>query len=450
MIKKLLARLNRRARPSSSHGLHILQAHQHQMPHNRISDAALEVIHTLNKHGFDAFLVGGGVRDLLLDLHPKDFDVATNATPEQVVRHFRRAMIIGRRFKIVHVRIGRDLIEVTTFRGHHHQNAHHKTAQRNRDGMLLRDNVYGSIEEDALRRDFTVNALYYDVNTRTIHDFAGGIADLHQRCIRIIGNAEQRYREDPVRMLRAVRLAAKLDFHIEEATANAIGVLRHQLREVPPARLFDEILKLFSAGYATPTFHRLNDFQLMAVLFPHTMAVVSNDDHFQRMLVQAMEDTDYRIHHDKRVSPAYLFAALLWPALRDYMAQLGRGPQTLPPTQMLHQAADHVLADLQPRITLPRRFSAPMKEIWQLQFRLAHRRGRRAQALAAHPRFRAAYDFLLLREAAGEDLDGLGQWWTDYQNLDDDARLDMADRVPASSPGGKRRSRRIGRRRSPS
>lgn len=427
--------------------LEIIPASQHHLVHQDISEAALRVIDTLRKHRHEAFLVGGGVRDLLLGLHPKDFDVATDATPEQVNRLFRNSMIIGRRFMIVHVRFGRETIEVTTFRGHHHGDGADKkhsgkAAQKNKSGMLTRDNVYGSVEEDALRRDFTVNALYYDVDTQEVHDYTGGMADLDQYLIHIIGDAEQRYREDPVRMLRAVRLAAKLDFDIEEKTVAQIQPLRHLLRDVAPARLFDEMLKLFTAGYGKSTLALLQDYQLFDVLFPQSAQAMHHHPHFQTFVELAMRHTDDRIHGDKRISPAYLFATLLWPALQDEMTRILSSSATTPAYQALHIAADHVIQQLNARITLPRRFSAPMKEIWQLQLRLDQRHGSRAQKLFEHPRFRAAYDFVLLREEAGEDLKGLGQWWTDYQETDEQGRLELVENLTAPTAPRKRRRRK--------
>lgn len=446
MIKKLLQRIQKKIpRPSRQTAkgsavkaeLKIIPREKHNISREHISEAALKVLYTLKKHNYAAFLVGGGVRDLLLGLRPKDFDVATDATPEELTKLFRNAMIIGRRFRIVHIRFGRETIEVTTFRGHHHH-------QANPGGMLLRDNVYGTVEEDAIRRDFTVNALYYNVEDYALHDYTQGLDDIRKRRIHIIGNAEQRYREDPVRMLRAVRLAAKLDFSIEEDTAAQIPRLRHLLADVPPARLFDEMLKLFTAGYAESTFLLLDEYGLFDVLFPQTAKVMEHDETVHRFLQLAMFHTDERIRSDKRTSPGYLFATLLWPAFIQHLKTELARPQPPPHFQAVHIAADAVISQLVKRISLPRRFSAPMKEIWQLQFRLDQRAGSRAQKLMEHPRFRAAYDFVLLREEAGEDLGGLGQWWTDYQDADEHERQRMADALSQGAPksGGPKRRRR--------
>jgi poly(A) polymerase len=428
----------------------VIPRSEHTISREHISEGALKVLQTLKRHNYAGFLVGGSVRDMLLGLQPKDFDIATDATPEELTRLFRNAQIIGRRFRIVHIRFGRETIEVTTFRGHHHDDKsvvnNSNKAQRNKSGMLLRDNVYGTVEEDAIRRDFTVNALYYNIEDFAVYDYTQGMADITRRQIHIIGDPEQRYREDPVRMLRAVRLAAKLDFSIEKNTAEAIPALKHLLANAAPARLFDEVLKLFTAGYAEHTFLLLQKYELFGVLFVQTAAALVQSD-YQSFLVIAMQHTDDRIHSDKRISPAYLFGTLLWPAFQQEMKTLLA--QKNPPAhyQAQHIAADSVISQLVTRITLPKRFSGPMKEIWQLQFRLANRAGSRADKLFTHPRFRAAYDFVLLREEAGEDLGGLGQWWTDYQSADETVRLQMANNV--SAPANTSRKRRTRKPRGP-
>ena len=460
MAKKIIQSLISGLRPKTKAALpkapapvaEQIAAVDHRLPHEDISEAALKVIHTLRQHKYQAYLVGGGVRDLLLGLHPKDFDVATDATPEQVTRLFRNAMIIGRRFMIVHVRFGRETIEVTTFRGHHDSTTAgkkdpHKSSRKTHSGMLTRDNVYGSMEEDALRRDFTVNALYYDAHSRCVYDYTGGMADLDARLIHIIGDPEQRYREDPVRMLRALRLAAKLDFDLEKNTAAQIIPLRHLLKDAAPARLFDEVLKLFAAGYAEDTLLLLQHYQLFDVLFPLTAEALQQQADYQRFVELAMLHTDERIRADKRISPAYLFATLLWPAFQQ---ELGRvlahsQQQAAPLFQAVQVAADAVIQRTLPRITLPKRFSGPMKEIWQLQFRLDQRHGGRAQKMLEHPRFRAAYDFLLLREEAGENLGLLGPWWTDYQEADEAGRLELVNRLDKPAADGPRKRRRHGK-----
>jgi len=409
----------------------------HNISRKDIADAALKVMYRLNSAGYEAYLVGGGVRDLLLDGHPKDFDVATNATPEQVREQFRNSRIIGRRFKIVHVSFGREIIEVTTFRGNHEADdeadddvkpaSGSQHAARDGAGMLLRDNVYGSIEEDAIRRDFTVNALYYCVRDFSVHDFCNGVEDLKHRVLRIIGKAETRYREDPVRMLRAVRLAAKLDFSIDPATAAPILSLRQLLHNVPPARLFDEILKLFMAGFGVVTFQLLHEFTLFELLFPDAAAQLS-DDASLNLVLNALAGTDQRINDGKTVTPAFLFAALLWPAVRHHKAELeAAGMDSMP---ALHEAANVVINSQCTLITIPRRFQIPMREIWELQLRLPNYSGKRAQRTIEHPRFRAAYDFLLLREQSGEIEPGLGDWWTKFQSAEGDQRETLVKDAP--------------------
>ncbi len=417
--------------------VHCLSEEQHRIDHQRISKGTIEVIRTLTDNHFEAYLVGGGVRDLLIDRHPKDFDVATDATPEQLVELFRRARIIGRRFRIVHIRTGREIIEVTTFRGQ--QQGQH--TQKAKSGMLLRDNSYGTVAEDAIRRDFTVNALYYDIHNRCVYDYTSGIEDIKKRQIKTIGDPALRYREDPVRMLRAVRLASKLDFSIEDNSADCIAELKHLLRDIPPARLFDESLKLLMAGHGERTFAALQHHALFEILFPQTGALIKQDTASEKFVLTALRKTDDRLQNDKRVTPAYLFAALLWPALRAEMDYLEHHRE-MPFNQRLYLAAETVIEQLVVRVSLPRRFSAPMKDIWSLQFRLQRHQRRQIDKLFTHPRFRAAYDFILLREEAGEDLQGLGQWWTDFQACTDNERQQMIDNLaPEPRQAGKKRRR---------
>jgi poly(A) polymerase len=396
----------------------------HPISRANISDSALKVMSRLRSQGYQGYLVGGAVRDLMLGNQPKDFDVATDATPEQVHALFRNSRIIGRRFKIVHVRFGREIIEVTTFRGHHDDDEENddeqdarskpsKHSQQAASGMLLRDNVYGSLEDDAIRRDFTVNALYYCSSDFSVFDYAHGVSDLEKRQIRIIGDAEKRYREDPVRMLRAIRFAAKLDFDIEPHTAEPIADLAYMLEAIPAARLFDEMLKLFMAGYALRTFTLLREYHLLDHLFPATATALEDAPYALELIEAAMRSTDERIAEDKPVTPAFILAALLWPPtimLKDQIAEPGE--DTL---ASLQEAAQIIVSEQMHHIAIPKRFTIPMKEIWEFQLRLLKRRGKHVNSLVAHRRFRAAYDFLLLREASGEDLDGLGMFWTELQ-----------------------------------
>jgi poly(A) polymerase len=369
--------------------------------------------------------VGGGVRDLLLGKSPKDFDIATDASPEQLKSLFRNARIIGRRFKIIHLRFGREIIEVTTFRAPHdtenkiadnvprrriqNQDSAHSTA-----GMILRDNVYGNIDEDALRRDFTINALYYTIDKFRILDFSTGLEDLESKQIRMIGDPAERYKEDPVRMLRAIRFAAKLGFSIEEKTEKPIDELAHLLESISTARLFDETIKLMAGGHAVKTFELLRRYRPGMYLFAPTFRALEKISGPPSKLVDlALENTDSRLAAGKSVTPAFLFAALLWPVLQLRLQSLQSNEANQ--HQLFQQAAQEVLMEQIQYTAVPKRFTIATKEIWDLQSRLMRDNRRSIDGAFNHPRFRAAYDFLLLREDAGEDLGGRGAWWTEYQ-----------------------------------
>ena len=401
------------------------------------------MLYKLKDSGYQAHLVGGGVRDLLLGREPKDFDVATDATPEQVKEVFRNCRLIGRRFRLAHVHFGREIIEVATFRAAHFQV---EPDHQSDEGMILRDNVYGTIEEDALRRDFTINALYYNIQDFSVIDYAGGVADLDAGVLRLMGDAETRYREDPVRMLRAVRFAAKLGFLIERKTEAPIWEIADLLQGVPAARLFEEVLKLFMGGTAVASFEKLRHYDLFSQLFPDTeQALSEQEEEFPHTLVlQGLANTDERIRQGKPVTPAFLFAVLLWEPVRLRSNQL-REEEGMAPYPAFQQAAGEVLDRQLQRVSLPKRFSVPMREIWALQSRFEHTKGKRPERFAGHPRFRAAYDFMLLRAQAGEASQELADWWTEFQQ----------DRAPASEPKergeGRPRSRRRrgGRRRKP-
>ena len=430
----------------------IIPRDEHRISRKFISDGALKVIARLRAAGFQGYLVGGSVRDLLLGKHPKDFDIATDAKPEQIRELFRNSRIIGRRFKIVHVRFGPEIIEVTTFRGAHAQftadaddeeQINTPGSMRSESGMLLRDNVYGTIEEDAIRRDFTVNALYYTTENFAVYDYAGGLKDLRNKSIRIIGDAETRYREDPVRMLRAVRFAAKLDFSIEQNTAEPIRRLAGLLRDIPAARMFDEILKLLMGGYGQATYRLMDDYGLFAVLFPATAEAIDLGlPCADELIFEALANTDQRIANGKPVTPAFIYAALLWPALQQEVSQLAA--QGLTEQLALQQAIQTTIDRQQRHTSIPRRFSQPMREIWELQWRLPRRDARRIQNLLDHPRLRAGYDFLLLRERVGESASDVGQWWTEFFDADEDQRDHLLRKVatPRSADGRRRRTRK--------
>lgn len=418
----------------------------HNISRKHISDGALKVMSRLRSAGYQGYLVGGSVRDLLLGKRPKDFDIATDARPEQVRELFRNSRIIGRRFKIVHVRFGPEIIEVTTFRGKHSQGDDIEApppppqqSSRSETGMLLRDNVFGSLEEDAERRDFTVNALYYTSENFSVYDFANGMADLENRVIRIIGDPATRYREDPVRMLRAVRFAAKLDFTIEPRTAEPIHELALILRDVPAARMFDEVLKLLMAGAGAATFALMQEFGLFAALFPDSARALDEVANGDELIRLALRNTDQRIAQHKPVTPAFLYAALLWPALEREFNRISA--QGVPEQLAVQQAASTVIERQLHTIAIPRRFSLPMREIWEIQWRLPKRSPQRVLNLLENPRLRAGYDFLLLREESGEALEGLGDWWTEFMAAEDHHREQMLHDVNERSPAGPRRRR---------
>jgi len=404
-------------------------------------------MYRLKNSGYKGLLVGGGVRDLLLGREPKDFDVATDATPEQVNELFRNCRLIGRRFRLAHVRFGREIIETATFRGTG-DGSESDDHSLNDEGRVLRDNVYGSLEEDAWRRDFTINALYYNIEDFSVIDYTNGMEDLRNGVIRLIGEPEKRYREDPVRMIRAVRFAAKLGFRIHEQAEQALFEMGHLLQEVAPARLFDEVLKLLMSGVGVQTFELLRHYDLFRYLFPMTdEALAQEENAFPHILIaRALSNTDARIAEGKPVTPAFLFAALLWDTARQRAEQI-RQTEDLPVSLALQRAAATVVSDQAGSTAVPKRFSLPMREIWSLQDRFNHRRGRRAKSLLAHKRFRAAYDFLLLRVEAGEAEQELADWWTRIQEVDETEQEKMFASGPPGSGGRRKRRRRPAQKR---
>ncbi|MEY2341184.1 polynucleotide adenylyltransferase PcnB [Acidithiobacillus sp. IBUN Pt1247-S3] len=442
--------------PSLPAGARTIPREQHNISRRQISDAALQVLNGLHRAGYQAYLVGGSVRDLLLGREPKDFDVCTDARPEEVRKLFRRnARLIGRRFILAHVQFGREIIEVATFRG----GANERQAVSS-SGRILADNVYGSLEEDAQRRDFTVNALYYNIADRSIVDFWGAWADIETQRLRMIGEAEQRFHEDPVRMLRATRFAAKLGFQLDSAIEAATPSCRELLREVPPARLYEEVGKLFLAGFAQQSLATLQRYGLFAALFPQLAEVLEREDQgAARELVQlSLGNTDSRVSAGKSVHPAFLFAAMLWPVLLAEQERLVS--EDKPEAVAMQQAASAVLEENRGQIAIPRRFTLTIREIWDLQARFHRRGGRRPFALLAHERFRAAFDFLLLRRDAGADLAALGQWWQQFQDADGEGRKQLIETArledrDAESPLGplpaseNKRGKRRRRRRNP-
>ncbi len=447
MIKTLIDRL--RGRPSARRPvlkLTITPRDQHPISRKDISSAAVKTLYRLHDHGYQAFLVGGGVRDLLLDLHPKDFDIATDATPEQVKQVFgSQCQIIGRRFRLAHVRFGREIIEVATFRAHHSQSEGDHHARTSDEGMILRDNVWGGIEEDAERRDFTVNALYYNIADFSLWDFAGGRKDLEKRQLRLIGDPETRYREDPVRMLRAVRFAAKLDFTIEPASAEPIRRLGDLLDDISSHRLIDESQKLLASGHAVRVVSLLQEYDLFRHLFPQAGPTAE----YERLLILTAESTDQRIRDDKSVNPAFFFAALLWGRVQAHYAELL--DEGVPPMPALQQAGQRAISRQTERTAITRFTAQSLREIWEMQPRLEKPRPRQVEALRVQQRFRAAYDFLVLREQAGEDTGGWGAWWTRYQDADPGLQAELLRALESGGgSAGKKPRKRSPRKRKPS
>ena len=424
---------------------------QHNLSRKQISRGALKVLYGLKDAGFRACLVGGAVRDLLLGRQPKDFDVATDATPEDVKKLFRNCRLIGRRFRLAHVVFGPEIVEVATFRGTGEGDA--SEDRHVVDGRILRDNVWGSIEEDALRRDFRVNALYYDIADFSVIDYVGGIEDLEQRRLRLIGDPATRYHEDPVRMLRAARLAAKLDFEIDAQAAAPLRELGHLLADAPSARLFDECQKMFLAGYGLASFRMLVKYGLLRHLFPGTVRALADDQSgaLLALIERGLAGTDARVADGRPVTPAFLFAVLLWGEVKTLAEKLHADgtAQSL----AWQRAAHRVMAEQGKRVAIPRRFGYTIEDIWALQPRFAERTRKRVFRLMAHPRFRAAYDFLLLRADESEALRESGAWWSEIQAMPpDEISVQLAPRTAAAGTGEKpagsgRRRRRGGRRR---
>ncbi|MDH3351260.1 MAG: polynucleotide adenylyltransferase PcnB [Gammaproteobacteria bacterium] len=413
----------------------------HNVSRDEISKSALKVLYRLHKAGYQAFLVGGCVRDAMLELHPKDFDVATNATPEQVRALFGNCRLIGRRFRLAHVRFGREVIEVATFRAA----ANHKDDDHAHDeeGRIVRDNVYGSIEEDVWRRDFTCNALYYNIADFSIWDYTGGVDDVQHRRLVLIGDPDKRMREDPVRMLRAVRFAAKLGFSIDAAAEKAMAKDVPLLANVPAARLFDEFLKLFQAGFAERTFELLRHYKLFAELFPATDKELDQDPDFLKFVKAALRNTDRRVRDDKSVTPMFLIGVFQWASTKK-LAAIRRAEEKMSESQSLGLASYELSAAQQRRIAIPRRFTVPMREMLALQPRFEQTHGKRALKLLDHRRFRAAYDFMMLLADVGQfDLDK-AKFWTDVQNQSGEERATsfQISTQPKGKKGRRRRRRR--------
>nr|WP_267335394.1 polynucleotide adenylyltransferase PcnB [uncultured Gilliamella sp.] len=401
---------------------------EHNISRKDISENALKVLYRLNKQGYEAYLVGGCIRDLLLGKTPKDFDIATNATPEQIQKTFRNCRLVGRRFRLAHIMFGKEIIEVATFRGDHGaQNEQTNVSKRSQSGMLLRDNVYGTIEQDAIRRDFTMNALYYSIKDFTIRDYCGGLNDLKNGIIRLIGDPQTRYREDPVRMLRTIRFAAKLNMKIDKATLEPIESLAPLLKNIPSARLFDESLKLLQSGNGFKTYGLLKAHHLFEQLFPviERFSTQNQNSYLDKIVEQVLKNTDYRIANNQRVNPAFLFASFFWYPIIE-QAQLTCLESGLQFHDAFAMAINDILSEQCRIIAIPRRLTTIMGDIWRLQLRMKKREGKRAFTILEHPKFRAAYDLLEMRASIekGELLD-LAKWWDEFQHTSVEKRITM-------------------------
>ena len=419
---------------------------QHKIDPKLVAEPAVRVVRTLQDAGYEAYIVGGAVRDLLVGLRPKDFDVATNATPEQVKALFRRAFIVGRRFRLVHVIYGRgrehEQIEVSTFRAYMDNavdaaavKGNEKTARSELDGKnhavdasgrVLRDNVWGPQIEDAARRDFTVNAMYYDPSTQTVVDYHGGIADSKAKLLRMIGDPETRYREDPVRIIRVLRFAAKMGYRIEAKTEAPIRKMKSLLANVPASRLFDEMIKLLQTGHSLASLEVLKKYGLDRDTFPILDAHfqgVAKDPRRDAFVNRALADTDRRVNEGKPVAPSFLMACIFWHEVEARWQALREQGEPLMPA--LQQAVDATFDARIGDISGRGKLAADMREIWLMQPRFDKRTGNSPAALLAQPRFRAAFDFMRLRADAGEVDESLAQWWEDYSTGDDEQRREL-------------------------
>lgn len=413
---------------------------EHNISRSQISSNALKVLYRLKNEGYDAYLVGGCVRDLLLGREPKDFDVATNASPEQVKQAFRNCRLIGRRFRLAHVFFGREIIEVATFRGASEQVQDLQKVDQ--DGRLLRDNVYGTIDEDVIRRDFTVNALYYNIKDFSIVDYVGGMDDHRAGMMRLIGDPETRYREDPVRMIRLVRFAVKLGFSINPECEKPIFQLADLLANIPAARLQDEALKLFLSGYAVETFEMLRHYGLFAHLYPVAETSLSSEEQgFPKLFIaRALENTDKRIAEGKSIAPFFLISTFLWDAVKN-QANINQA-EGMPESVALQQAASQIISQQVKSTAFPKHIGVAMRDVWHLQSRFSNRSGTRAYRLLGHPKFRAAYDFMLLRAETGGAEPELATWWADFQVASEVEQKKLLASLTKTAPRKRRRRRK--------
>lgn len=435
-IKKLLKKKRAPHQPPVN-STHIIPRTKHCISKTDISSNALKVLNRLISAGFQAYLVGGSVRDLLLHKAPKDFDVATNATPNEVKSLFKNGRIIGRRFKLVHILFHREIIEVATFRGSEAENANQQT---NEKGMIVRDNTFGSLDEDAWRRDFTINSLYYNIDDSSIVDFTSGVQDVENKLIRIIGDPTTRYTEDPVRMLRAIRFSAKLHFSLEEKTAAPFPKISHLITHVSNSRLFDEMTKLYQCGEAETVHKLLIQYGLFEHLFPAIFALLNSEYHVNALIGIALENTDIRIRDAKPVTPAFIFAVLLWFPMIELSKKLQQSG--MDPLPAIEKAMSVIIAEQNKIISIPKRYTQVIREMWLLQYRFSKRFGGRAFNLLQHPRFRAAYDFMAIRALAGDEAMEIAQWWTTFQEVDEAEQHKMVNALNQANPNKPRRRRK--------
>ncbi len=418
----------------------IIPRDRHCISRSAISDNALKVLYRLKNAGFKSYLVGGCVRDLLLGIKPKDFDVVTDALPEQIRELFRNSRLIGRRFRLAHVRYGDEIIEVSTFRASHTGESGDGHSE---DGRIIRDNVYGDIDDDVWRRDFTINALFYNIEDFTIVDYVGGLQDIEQKQLRLIGDPVERYREDPVRMLRAIRFAAKLGFSIHPASAGPVCELNNLLAEISSSRLFEEFMKLFMNGAALKTYQLLREYNLFEYLFPDTSELLlkENGNEADRLIQKVLINTDTRLEEDKPITPGFLLAAILWPSLQIRIEEhLTHG---LAEYDAIILASDTVISRQVSSLSIPRRFTMMSRDIWSLQYRLKSRKGNKPARLLSHPKYKAAYDFLLLRAESGEPVEDLVKWWTEFMQSNEHLLADPGNRPQTFRPKPRRRRKRV-------
>ncbi len=403
----------------------VVRLSAHPIKVDDVSVHAIKVIRHLQANGYEAYLVGGAVRDLFLQKKPKDFDVVTNAVPEQIRKTFRNSRIIGRRFRLVHIYFPREIIEVSTFRAGLDQE---QEQERTQHGMILADNTYGSLEEDAWRRDLTVNAMYYAVNDDSIIDFTGGVKDMQQHLIRVIGDPAKRFHEDPMRMLRAIRFAAKLDFKIHADTDKAVRKLKHLLKQVSVSRVYDEFVKLFQKGHAQQTYQCLQDYSYLETLFPLLANALKQAKPAEKALLNcALQVTDERFNEGQSLNPGFLVSIFLWLPLQQLLTKkMAAGEKFF---QALHTSASTIIREQAQTMAVPRRAAVMMRDIWLLQYHMQKRRKKRVYRCLYHRYFRAAVDFLQLRAAGGEDVQELAQWWFDLRFADKAKREQMLEEL---------------------